>query len=165
MDKNKVNTSYVYEILKKDEVQQYLESKDITANEKSCFQSAVTRHANLYKTIRMKKHIIVSQSVAGDLIKEDSNMIKFRMVMYILLLSLSIILCGIISLDPVIHDRNFVISDIVLIVLTFSMTVCMGLLVCDTFKDNNKIKISKEIVSKENKSVTEINIELRNSTV
>ena len=73
MDKNKVNTSYVYEILKKDEVQQYLESKDITANEKSCFQSAVTRHANLYKTIRMKKHIIVSQSVAGDLIKEDSN--------------------------------------------------------------------------------------------
>lgn len=165
MTKKKVTNSYIYEILKKDEVQQHLESKDITDNEKSYFQSAIVHHTNLFKTIRRDKNLIISQSVADDLIKEDSDMMKFRIAMYTLLLSLAVILSGMIALDPFIYDRNFEISDIILFILTFAMSVCMGSLVYDTFKDNKHLKMSKELVDKENKSVTEINIELRNVTV
>jgi hypothetical protein len=113
----------------------------------------------------MDKNIIVSKSVADDLIKEDSDMMKLRIVMYTLLLSLAVMLCGMIGLDPVIYNRNFGVSDFVLLSLTFAMTVCMGTLVYDTLKDNKHLKMSKELVDKENKSVTEINIELRNVTV
>lgn len=165
MAKKKVNTSYIYEILKKDEVQQYLDSKDITDNEKSSFHSAVSQHTNLFKTTRMDKNIIVSKSVADDLIKEDSDMMKLRIVMYTLLLSLAIMLCGMIALDPVIYNRTFGVSDFILLSLTFAMTVCMGALVYDTLKDTKHLRMSKDLVDKENKSATEINIELRNVTL
>ena len=165
MAKKKVDTNYVYEILKKDEVQQYLESKDITDNEKTGFQAAVEQHTKLFKTTRMGKNIIVSKRIADDLINEDTAMMSFRIVMYTLLLSLAIILCGMIALDPVIYNKAYGLADFILLSLTVAMTVCMGTLVYDTLKDNKNLKMSKELVDKENKSVTEVNIELRNVTV
>ena len=61
MSKKSIDTTLVYEKLKKVEIVSYIESRDMTDNEKSSLSNALSKDEDLFKTTRFGKNIVVNK--------------------------------------------------------------------------------------------------------
>lgn len=167
MAKKSIHTTLVYEKLNKEEVISYIESRDMTDNEKSSLSDALSKDEDLFKTSRFGKTIIVNKHIANNFILADKSMANFRIVMY------SILLCGSFGLFllalamPISQNRNSVdLSDIILAVLSFSLVISMFCLFYDTLKDMRKVIISESDIDRSLSVLnSDINIEIRNTSL
>jgi hypothetical protein len=167
MPKKSIHTTLIYEKLKKEEVVSYIESKDVTDNEKSSLSNALSKEEDLFKTRRFGKNIVVNKNIANNFILADQSMVKFRIIMYSILLCVSFGLFFLALAMPVSQNRNSIdLSDIILAVLSFSMVTCMFVLFYDTIKDMRKLIISENHVDKSPTVLnSDINIEIRNTSL
>lgn len=166
MSKKNVDTSYIYERLNKDEIISYVESKDVTNNERYNFQTSILKGFDLFKTVRFGKNIVVGKNVANKFIIADKSMLIFRTVMYSILLFGSVGLFILALFIPESQHRSFNLSDIVFTGLTFSLIVCMFLLFYGNIKDTKKLAASKERIGRSTSILNEnVNIEIRNTTL
>jgi len=166
MSKKIVDTTYVYERLTEADVRSYIESKDVTDNERDGFQHSITKEIDLFKTVRFGKNIVVSKRIAEQFIVDDNAVLKFRTVVYSILLLGSFGLFILALLIPESQHRAVNISDILFSGLSFSLILCMFSLFYGNLKDIRKLIISENNI-KNSVSVAndDINIEIRNTTL
>lgn len=166
MSKKKINTTYVYEQLTKDDVTSYIESKDVTDNERYSFHTSIMKGFDLFKTVRFGKNIVVSKNIADKFITADQGMLTFRTVIYSILLFGSFGLFILALLIPQSQHRGITLSDVMFAGLTFSLIICMFSLFYGNLKDTKKLVISKDHIDRSTSLLNEdVNIEIRNTTL
>jgi hypothetical protein len=166
MSKKTVDTTYIYERLNKEEVLSYMESKDITDNERDGFHTSIKVGFDLFKTIRFGKNIVVGKNIADKLIAADKSMLMFRSVIYSILLLVSFGLFVLALFIPQSQQRTIDLSDILFAGLTFGLIICAFSLFYENLKDTKKLIISKDRVNRSTSILNEdVNIEIRKTTL
>lgn len=166
MSKKTVDTTYIYERLNKEEVLSYMESKDITDNERGGLQTSIKVGFDLFKTVRFGKNIVVGKNIADKFIAADKSMLTFRTVIYSILLLGSFGLFILALFIPQSQHRTIDLSDILFSGLTFGLIICAFSLFYGNLKDTKKLIISKDRIDRSTSILNEdVNIELRNATL
>jgi len=167
MSKKSIDTTLIYEKLNKEEVVSYIESRDVTENEKYSLSNALSKDEDLFETNRLGKHIVVNKKIADKLIEKDKSITTFRIVMYSILWVVSIGLYIISIYLPFSQNREVItISDIIFGGLSFSLVVCMFCLFYGEMKNMKKLIISQSHIDKSTSILNdEINVEIRTNSL
>lgn len=167
MSKKSIDTTLVYEKLKKEEIVSYIESRDVTDNEKSSLSNALSKDEDLFKTTRFGKNIVVNKKIADKFIEADKSMTTFRIVMYSILWVGSIGLFILSNFLPFSQNRNIInMSDMIFTGLSFSLVVAMFFLFYGEMKNMRTLIISGSQLDKSASVLnSDINIEIRTNSL
>jgi hypothetical protein len=167
MSKKSIDTTLIYEKLNKEKVVSYVESRDVTDNEKSILSNALSKDEDLFKTTRLGKNIVVNKKIADKFIEKDKSMTTFRIVMYSILWVISIGLYIISIYLPFSQNRDVItLSDVIFAGLSFSLVVCMFCLFYGEMKNMKKIIKSQSHIDKSTSILNdEINVEIRTTSL
>jgi hypothetical protein len=167
MSKKSIDTTLIYEKLNKEKVVSYVESRDVTDNEKSILSNALSKDEDLFKTNRLGKNIVINKKIADKFIEKDKSMTTFRIVMYSILWVISIGLYIISIYLPFSQNRDVItLSDVIFAGLSFSLVVCMFCLFYGEMKNMKKIIKSQSHIDKSTSILNdEINVEIRTTSL
>lgn len=167
MSKKSIDTTLIYEKLKKEEIVSYIESRDMTDNEKASLSNALSKDEDLFKTTRLGKNIVVNKEIADKFIEADKSMTTFRIVMYSILWVVSIGLFILSNFLPFSQNRNIInMSDMIFTGLSFSLVVAMFFLFYGEMKNMRTLIISGSQVDKSASVLNgDINIEIRTNSL